>query len=184
MEFGSVATEKMHALMVNPNGEAGKFNFGNMEKEGVYLDETTRRSSFNLRSNYGRLANALVDKGDSAKAIETIDFAMEKMPVSKLKYDYFILSLVEGYFRAGAVGKGREHVNAFAAELEAELRYYATFKSTERSSVNQEVQSALQYYNMLIRMVIQYEYQNDFSQGNLGQLDLVITYEELASLFK
>ena len=184
MEFGSVATEKMHALMVNHEGEAGKFNFGNMEKEGVYLDETTRRSSFNLRSNYGRLANALVDRGDSAKAIETIDFAMEKMPVSKLKYDYFILSLVEGYFRAGALGKGREHVNAFAAELEAELRYYATFKSTERSSVNQEIQSALQYYNMLVRMVIQYEHQNDFSQGNLGQIDLVITYEELASLFK
>ncbi|MDO7698814.1 MAG: hypothetical protein MUP89_03585, partial [Schleiferiaceae bacterium] len=61
---------------------------------------------------------------------------------------------------------------------------YASFKTTERSSVNQEVQSALQYYNMLVRMVIQYEYQNDFSQGNLGQLDLVITYEELASLFK
>ena len=47
-----------------------KFEYGNMELPDVYLDETNRRLSYNLRTIFGRLANELVAEGKNDKAVE------------------------------------------------------------------------------------------------------------------
>jgi hypothetical protein len=182
-DFGSVNADKMLSVMYNPEGNESKFNFGNMEKPDVFLDETVRRSSFNLRINYGRLASELSRLGRSDEALKVLDFAMEKMPVNKLGYDYFFLNLIEGYYQAGAKERAMNYVQDFSNAMEEELRYYAQFKGSDKRAIQNEIQTDLQFMQMLARMLMQYEYNNEpLTQEEYNNVELIRLYEELAEL--
>jgi hypothetical protein len=182
-DFGSVNADKMLSVMYNPEGNESKFNFGNMEKPDVFLDETVRRSSFNLRINYGRLASELSRLGRSDEALKVLDFAMEKMPVNKLGYDYFFLNLIEGYYQAGAKERAMNYVQDFSNAMEEELRYYAQFKGSDKRAIQNEIQTDLQFMQMLARMLMQYEYNNEpLTQEEYKNVELIRLYEELAEL--
>ena len=165
--------------MYNPTDDSAKFNFGNMEKPGVFLDETVRRSTFNLRINYGRLGGELARRGEKDKAVEVLDYAMSKMPVEKLGYDYFMLSMIEGYYVAGATEKAHAFVEGFAASLEEELNYFAQFRGADKRAITNEIQTSLQFYQMLVRMVMQYEFNNaPMTQEQYDEVELIKRYEE------
>ena len=182
-DFGSVNADKMLSVMYNPEGNESKFNFGNMEKPDVFLDETVRRSSFNLRINYGRLASELSSLGRTDEALKVLDFAMEKMPVNKLGYDYFFLNLIEGYYQAGAKERAMNYVQDFSNAMEEELRYYAQFKGSDKRAIQNEIQTDLQFMQMLARMLMQYEYNNEpLTQEEYKNVELIRLYEELAEL--
>jgi hypothetical protein len=182
-DFGSVDADKMYAMMYNPDNDPGKFNFGNMEKPGVFLDETVRRSTFNLRINYGRLGAELARRGEKEKAIQVLEYAMSKMPVEKLGYDYFMLSMVEGFYVSGAQMQAQALVEGFATSLDEELRYYAQFRGADKRAITNEIQTSLQFYQMLVRMVMQYEYNNKpMTQEEYDQVELIKRYEAAAQL--
>ena len=134
-----------------------KFAYGNMEVPGVYLDETNRRLSYNLRNAFGRLAGQLNNEGKKEEAVKVLDLAMEKMPEEKFAFNYFIFGVLEGYYQAGAKEKGSDMLMLFADRLDEELSYYQQFKGSKREAIQQEIQSAAQYYQMLLRLYQQYE---------------------------
>ncbi len=150
-DFGKVHTDLMYDNMVN------KFAYGNMEVPGVYLDETNRRLSYNLRNAFGRLSTALVAEGRNEEAITALDLAEEKMPESKFEYNYFIFGMLESYYKAGATEKGEAMLNLFAERLDEELAYYAQFKGSDLKAIDQEVRSAASYYQMLLRIYQQFD---------------------------
>ena len=181
-DFGSVNADKMMSIMYNPEGEESKFNFGNMEKPDVFLDETVRRSTFNLRINYGRLASELSNRGRNEEALKVLDFAMEKMPVSKLGYDYFFLNLIEGYYKAGDKEKAKSYIDEFSKVMENELRFYAQFKGADKRAVKNEIQTDLQFMQMLARMLMQYEFNNSpLTQEEYNNVELIqpVSYTHL-----
>ena len=151
--------------------------------EEDYLYETARRLTYNLRTIYGRLANELVKEGKNEKAIEVADLAMSKMPVEKYGFDYFIMGLLESYYRAGAKEKAREYVNMFADDLDDELAYYAQFKGKDRKAVTNEIQSAGQYYQMLFSMVQQNESNQPMTQQGLQNNDIFQRYQQAVQPF-
>ncbi|MGB0176196.1 MAG: DUF2723 domain-containing protein, partial [Owenweeksia sp.] len=114
VDFGEVNSEVMYDNMIN------KFQYGNMEDPGVYLDETNRRLSYNLRNCFGRLATKLAEEGKNDKAIEVLDFCMAKMPEEKFEFNYFIFSVIDGYYKAGASEKARAMIDLFADRLDKE----------------------------------------------------------------
>ena len=150
-DFGDVDVETMYRNLTQ------EFAYGNMEQDGVYLDETNRRVTYNLRNIFGRLGQALADRGDTAKAVEVLDMARAKMPEDKFEYNYFVFGMIEGYYKANATDKARDMINHFADRLDEQLAYYAQFSTKERRMVDQEIKSASSYYQMLVRLVAQYE---------------------------
>lgn len=69
---------------IDPNGQTGrvdndvmynnmmnKFLWGNMNKEGVYLDQTNMGMTMNFRNNFARLAESLLESG---KKIQPLRF--------------------------------------------------------------------------------------------------------------
>ena len=154
IDYGKVDTDIMYDNLVN------KFSYGNMELPEVYLDETNRRLSYNLRTIFGRLANEFIAEGNNAKAVEVLDFAMEKMPTEKFGYNYFLFGVIDAYYRAGAVDKARDLTNAFAQHLDDELNYYASFSREDKRRAQQEWQTNLQFYQMLFRNVQQFDADN------------------------
>ena len=151
IDYGTVNTEIMYDNLIN------KFSYGNMEDPEVYLDETNRRLSYNLRTIFGRLANQFIIEGNNEKAVEVLDFAMEKMPTEKFGYNYFLFGVIDAYYRAGATDKARALTDNFAQYLDDELNYYAGFSREDKRRAQQEWQTDLQFYQMLVRNILQFD---------------------------
>ena len=147
IDYGKVDTDIMYDNLLN------KFEYGNMELPDVYLDETNRRLSYNLRTIFGRLANELVNEGKNDKAVEVLDFAMEKMPAEKFGYNYFVFGIIDAYYKAGATDKARELTWAFADRLDDELNHFASFDRADMRRASNEWRTNLQFYQMLLRNV-------------------------------
>jgi len=165
-DFGKIATDVMYDNLMN------KFEMGNMEVEGVYLDETNRRTIFNLRNIFGRLAEDLAERGRTEEALKVLERAMEKMPEEKYAYDYFMFNIIEGYYKADAKEEARAILLTFADRLEEELAYYGQFKGSDRKIVQKELNGAASYFRMIVQLVNQYEYtgnQQGLSQDEIYQ---------------
>lgn len=147
IDYGKVETDIMYDNLLN------KFEYGNMELPDVYLDETNRRLSYNLRTIFGRLANELVAEGKNDKAVEVLDFAMEKMPAEKFGYNYFVFGIIDAYYKAGATDKARALTWAFADRLDEELAFYASFDRQDRKRASNEWRTNIQFYQMLLRNI-------------------------------
>lgn len=120
-QLGRVATEVMYTNMMD------RFIFGNIGKEGVYLDETNRRMAMNLRSNFGRLAMSLMEEGSSDKAKEVCDRSLEALPDTKLPFDYFSLTHAEVYFQLGEAELGEQIFMRSLDYMEEQFDYYFKF---------------------------------------------------------
>lgn len=112
-----------------------------MNGEGVYLDETNLRMTMNFRSNFVRLATALLNKGDKVRAEKVLDRAQELMPDHKMAYDYFNVLMADLYRQMGQ----KEKALKLATELEAKFSEEQTYLRRVRvrdSGLNQELQRA------------------------------------------
>ncbi len=150
-DFGVVNTSLMYDRLMK------QYKWGNMEVPDVYLDETNRRLSYNFRNIFGRLAQALIQEGKKKEAIEVLDRCQEVVPNSKFGYNYFLFSVIDGYYRAGANDKAKALVEEFAASLDEELEYYGQFKGNHKRRIKEDIDIAVQYYGLLMQMVQQHE---------------------------
>lgn len=165
-DFGKVDTDIMYSNLMED------FHFENMGDPGVYLDETNRRVTYNLRNIYGRLAQKLAEEGKNEKAIKVLDRAMSYMPEEKFAYDYFVMNIIEGYYKAGAPEKAEKMISTFSKRLDEELKYYAQYTGKERKMVRSEIQAASSYYGMIVRLQGQY----DDKEGGAQQADVFQDY--------
>ncbi len=168
--FGEVNTDVMYDHLMN------EFSWGNLEKEGIYMDETNRRMIFSIRNNYARLAEALIAEGKNDMAEAVLDRGFEVTPPEKFELSYFSMSLVEGYFRIGATEKARKFARSLAETQAQEMIYFGQFKGPRAETVRQQLQQASSIYSAMIRMAGQYgdeELREEFNKR----------YNEIASGF-
>ena len=143
-EIGYVDVETMYDNMMN------KFQWGNMEKPGVYMGEQVQRMTMNYRNNFARLAKALVEqKGDSTRAIEVLDRCQEVMPKEKIPYSFFSIYLADAYNKCGAYEKGKVIMLDILAQYEAELEWFANLPEDKRVLVGSEIQRGIQAVNTI-----------------------------------
>lgn len=160
-DFGKVNPDIMYENMMN------KFDLTNMGDSDVYLDETARRTSYNLRSLYGRLAKALVEKGENEKAKAVLERCFEYMPEEKFQFDYFVFHAIEAYYMVGEKDTAHMYAMLFTDRVEEQLNYYAQFKGKKRKLVQNEIQQVSNYYRMLLNTVGQYENNGNIQSGEL-----------------
>lgn len=104
-----------------------KFKFANIaENKDIYLDENTLRMTVNIRGNFGRLAQALLDKGEKEKAAAVIDYSLKVMPADRVPHSVFDYSYPEIYYQAGQKEKARALAAEMMAKCTNELDYYKT----------------------------------------------------------
>lgn len=136
-QTGRVATEVMYDNMIN------EFEWGNMGKEGVFLDYTNRRMTMNFRNNFGRLAKALLKEGKHKKARNVCDKCLEILPDKKIPYNYFVIPVAEVYMEIGDTTKGAKIFNRIYEIYENDLSYYMNMEPEKRKSISREIQSGL-----------------------------------------
>lgn len=95
LDYGELNTEKMYNNLLN------RFKWGNASDPDVYLDEVNRRMFNNFRRMFGTLATALAMEGDTARAVEVLHRSEDVIPLGKVPYNYYAISLLEGYLATG-----------------------------------------------------------------------------------
>jgi hypothetical protein len=150
-QTGRVHTERLYHNMVH------QFGWGNLEKPEIYLDETNRRMTMNFRNNFSRLASTLLAKGDTLRAVESLDKAMEIMPEENVPYNFFILPVAENYYRAKEFEKGDQILSRFIDIQDENLRYFFAFTGNKARLINDEKEMALGILHRITQVAEQYE---------------------------
>lgn len=140
-----------------------KFQWGNMNGQGVYLNEDHLRLAVNFRNIFQRLAHALIREGKTEKAIEVLDRAMEVMPERNVPFNYFTLLLAEAYYAAGAPEKANPIVERMLEKEEQNLRYYFSFTGRKANLIEPSKQESLALLQRLNHAASIYE-QADINQ--------------------
>lgn len=109
-----------------------KFKWGNMDKPGVYLDETILRQTNNFRNLFYRLATKLLEEGQNEKAIKALDKCVEVMPQENVPYNQLMIGIAQAYYGAGAREKGAALLKKVAQAFSDRFAYYSRFKGTNK----------------------------------------------------
>lgn len=152
LSFGTVATDIMYDNMLN------KFEYGNMNDPGVYLDENNIRMMTNIRTSFHRLASGLIREGKMDSAVTVVDRAFELIPGSLVPFEYFSISLAGNYYAAGAVEKGKQLFTEASNQLNDELGYFLSLnrKFVLTPEINEEIQRNLFYLQTMERTARNY----------------------------
>jgi len=117
IDFGELNTEEMYNNVMN------RFRWGNASDPDVYLDEVNRRMFSNFRRMFGKLATTFALEGDTERALEVLGRCDEVIPVEKVPYNYYSISLLEGYLAAGELKKGADIADQLIESSKDYLEY-------------------------------------------------------------
>jgi len=144
-QTGVVHTDKMYERLVN------NFQWGGFNNSDLYFDETNTRMVMNFRNNYSRLAEALFQKGDTVKAIETLDKCMAEFPRDVVNFSYFALPIIDIYYKLGEDEKGKQMLAVMIDDYLTEIKYLKEFD--RGSGLKQNIAIAGQVLGSLSRVL-------------------------------
>ncbi len=147
-QVGEVNTTIMYDNLMN------RFKWGNMNKPGVYIDETNSRMVMNLRGLFGRLAEALIREGKSDSAKRVVDRCIEVMPDFTVPYDFFTVPLINVYYQAGETAKATAIAEKLGNNVSKDLAYYFSFPDQDLKSMDMSIQESvftLQRLSVVVR---------------------------------
>jgi len=145
-EFGMIDPFVMYDNMMN------KFRWGNASDPSVYLDENNRRMLSNFKRIFGDLGKALLEAGDTVKAVEVVRKGLDLVPSEKLPNDFFTIGLAEVLIRAGKKGEGEKLIGDIINNSKEYLEYAVRTDAGERFGLEYpngiNIQALLDIYKM------------------------------------
>ena len=163
-QTGVVHTDKMYDRLV------GQFAWGGLNNSDLYFDETNTRMVMNFRNNYSRLAEALFQKGEQKKAIETLDKCMSEFPRDVVNLSYFSIPIIDIYFKLAEKEKGEKLLAIMMDDYLTEYKYLKEFDSG--SGLKQNLSICGQVLGSLSRVLQIHKVE-----------DLTFTYSESSGLY-
>lgn len=152
-----VATDIMYDNIMN------KFNWGNINAPGIYVDENVLRMAMNLRIQMGALASALASEGKKDSAIKVLDKCIEMLPEENVTYDATIFSITLAYYQADATEKANVLAEKLFGIYEKEYIFYS--RRSDAASLSREIrqsQDMLQRLGYLVQSFKQEKLAKDF----------------------
>jgi len=142
-EMGPVDTYESYDILMN------KCKWGNLNNPKVLVDRESMRNSQIPRTNFMRLAQALVIENKKDSAIKVLDRCLEVFPDSKVPFDIYMSPIPEIYYRAGAMQKGNKMVEVLAKIYEDNLNYYFSLPTKFSDNYDNEKQQNLSVLHRL-----------------------------------
>lgn len=112
-----VNTDLMYDNVMN------KMQFRGLDDPGAFLNEDYRGFVQNHRSMFTTFADALVEEGDTTRALEVLTYGMEKMPFDVVPHDISSVGFVQSFFNAGADVQATEMAVDVGEQFNEELKY-------------------------------------------------------------
>lgn len=101
-----------------------KFQYRGLDDASIYYTQDYRSFVQNHRSSFNTLAQALIAKGDTAKARETLIFSLTNMPDAGVRYDFTNAQMVELLLEVGEKEKALEIANLMGQRFDDQATYY------------------------------------------------------------
>ena len=136
-----------------------KYTYGQMEKDGVYLDEFYTRTLriVGLRNMFNQCAMALISEHKLDSAIAVLDKSQSLMLHKKVPYDYYTVLTAQAYYQAHAFEKGNKILETYAADCLDELRYCNSVEPSMKPLVSDEQNRNQQLLQMIIDTATKYK---------------------------
>jgi hypothetical protein len=136
-QIGQVNTAVMYNNLMN------RFKWGNMNDPDVYIDETNARMVMNLRSLYGRLADALIMEGKIDSANKVLDLCFDMMPEYVVRYDYFTVPLISALYKTGETDRANKISEYLTKTVTEDLEYLFSFPGKDLKSMDMDIQEGV-----------------------------------------
>lgn len=104
---GIINTDIMYANMMT------KYQFRNMDKEGIFYDENYSRFVYNVRAHYLQLALDLVQKKEIEKAKQVIAYCTDKIPDSVIPLDDVVNMYILSLYNTGQEEEAKAYITKF-----------------------------------------------------------------------
>ena len=144
-QTGVVNTEKMYPRLVE------EFKWGGLNNSDLYFDETNTRMVMNFRNNYARLAEALLQKNDTIRAIKTLDKCVAEFSNDVVNFSYFALPIIDIYYKSGEKEKGKQILSTMIDQYFTDIKYLKGFK--KGSGLKQNIGISGQVLSSLGRII-------------------------------
>jgi len=169
-QVGSIDADIMYENFIN------KFRWGGVTDSSVYLDENNLRMLANMRNNFGRLAEKLISLGkkDSAKVV--LDRCMEILPHNRVPFDYFMLPVIQNYYRLGYTETANKLVVQLSDVIAEELGFFLSVDRKYMEGLDYEKQIRMHIMQELVRLTDIYNQE----ELNNRQLDI---FQEFVNLY-
>ena len=144
-QTGAVNTDKMYDLLVS------QFEWGGLNNPDLYFDETNTRMVMGFRSFYARLAESLAQKGDTTKAIETLDKCIAEFPRDVVNLSHYSISIIELYYAVGEIEKGNKLLATMIDDYLTEVNYLEEFDAENK--LGQKISGTKQLLSALTQIL-------------------------------
>jgi hypothetical protein len=147
---GGVSSSIMYDNMMN------KFQWGNMDKLPIYMDENNRRMTTNLRLQFGHLAEQLIEEGDLEKAREVIQRSLDVMPEYNVPYEQpqIMWQLVDLMYQAEYDEKALELSKRMIDINNQEIDFYHSLDEKHRTLIEKDITMRVQINDRLSTMAV------------------------------
>ena len=143
-----VNTEKMFDNMMH------KFQYGNLNKPGIYIDENLMRMCRTHRMMFMELAEALLREGKRDQCREVLDYAEEVLPHCNVPYDYTSATMASFYYVLGSQEDIEKANRIMEAVAENDVDYLTWGAQVDKQTRN-AMQSTLGHHRAVLGYVLQ-----------------------------
>jgi len=167
-EAGRIESDLLYENLMN------KFRWGGINDPKVYLDDFHVRTAsiVRIRTRFIQLAEALISKDDTAKAVRVLDRCIELTPNEKIPYDHTIIQIANAYYKCNQFEKANTLVLRLGELCNEKLSYYLDQKKAFISSINDEILYNFQILQNLVML------SKNFNQTELSnKLDSLTTQQ-------
>lgn len=172
MVGGRVNTERMYDVVMN------KYQWGGMDKEGVYLDENCLRMASNIRMQVTILANALIREGKKDKAKKLLDYMMSKMKEENVPYDAVVFTIAATYYQTGDTTTANKLSKKLFDIMEHDLQVYNQYKPADQIAFAREMRQCKDIMQRLASITMQFN-QKKLSDEFVKKLSMYLTKDDL-----
>ncbi|XZF15315.1 protein O-mannosyl-transferase family [Chitinophagaceae bacterium MMS25-I14] len=141
---GSVNLDKSYDLFMK------QYIWGGGERKDVYFDEKNRVMFVAYKLNGTRLANALADAGRLQDAIHILDKLTASISAASYPHDFTSAYIVQAYYHANAVDKGRVLSQTVAQNAETDLKWIRELDESKQASEINNARNDLGQLNVML----------------------------------
>jgi len=132
-----------------------KWQWGNSGSDKIYHDPQTRKQGISFRVNLARLVESLLAENKIEKARETIEIAMQNLPIKHFEYYAFVEPFIDGYYKVGEPEKARALYLELKALYQDRLQYYAAMPRAEQYNYIEAIITDMQAYRRNVDILAQ-----------------------------
>ncbi|MDR1809018.1 MAG: DUF2723 domain-containing protein [Prevotella sp.] len=164
-----VNTDVAYDNMVN------KFKWGGVENPKVYLDENNLRMCRTFRMMFTQLIAALLNEGDTEKAVAALDYCLKALPPETVPLDSDAATFADIYFKHGQNEKAEKILNLIENRAQRSINWYNRLKANQISSCSREI---VESYTALLRVASVYNINGNFDRYK-DIIDKLLAYSRL-----